>query len=98
MNAAPVGSERPFMVVGIQNTQRRRDLTGPTGNRKRTLYLASRGEPELARLAGQLADSLSKNAPPAMAWDHAPMPGEKHATISHPAGLAAFRRVFSPKP
>jgi len=26
------GTMRPFMLVGIQNTQRRRDLTGPTGN------------------------------------------------------------------
>src|SRR5471030_3152316 len=26
------GTMRPFMLVGIQNTQRRRDLTGPTDN------------------------------------------------------------------
>ncbi|HEX5071172.1 MAG TPA: alpha/beta hydrolase-fold protein [Vicinamibacterales bacterium] len=26
------GTMRPFMLVGIENTQRRRDLTGPTGN------------------------------------------------------------------
>ncbi|MDO8071430.1 alpha/beta hydrolase-fold protein [Janthinobacterium sp. SUN176] len=26
------GTMRPFMLVGMQNTQRRRDLTGPTGN------------------------------------------------------------------
>ena len=26
------GSMRPFMLVGIENTQRRRDLTGPTDN------------------------------------------------------------------
>lgn len=26
------GTMRPFLLVGIENTQRRRDLTGPTGN------------------------------------------------------------------
>ena len=26
------GSMRPFLLVGIENTERRRDLTGPTGN------------------------------------------------------------------
>ncbi|NJK31432.1 MAG: alpha/beta hydrolase, partial [Deltaproteobacteria bacterium] len=28
------GTMRPFMVVGIENTQRRRDMTGPTTNPK----------------------------------------------------------------
>lgn len=28
------GTMRPFMLVGIENTQRRRDLTGPTGDPK----------------------------------------------------------------
>src|SRR5205823_9435509 len=28
------GTMRPFVLVGIENTQRRRDLTGPTTNEK----------------------------------------------------------------
>jgi uncharacterized protein len=181
------GTMRPFMLVGIENTQRRRDLTGPTesatdrkiaprvggspafrsflrdelmpsintryrttaetaimgeslaglfvmetffvdpelfdtyiafdpslwwnsrdlvhraavrlrlkGNRPRTLYFASSSENELALLARQLADTLERNAPPQVRWHYEPMQDETHATIYHPAALAALRRLFKP--
>lgn len=181
------GTMRPFLLVGIENTQRRRDLTGPTesaedrkiapkvggsaafrsflrtelmpavkaryrttaetaivgeslaglfvvetflvepelfdtsiafdpslwwnseelvksagdrlhasATRPRTLYLASSSEKELSRLTQQLADVLRKDAPPTLTWHHDPMPDETHATIYHPAALAAFRRLFKP--
>ncbi|MGH7624531.1 MAG: alpha/beta hydrolase [Gemmatimonadaceae bacterium] len=183
------GTMRPFILVGIENTERRRDLTGPTrnaedrriaphvsgsaafrtflrtelmplinaryrtttetaiigeslaglfvvetffvepdlfdsyiaidpslwwnnhelvdsaavrlhamGNRRRTLFLASSGEPELARLTSQLASELRQNAPPDLTWSYIPMPDETHGTIYHPAALRAFRLVFKPGP
>ncbi len=181
------GTMRPFILVGIENTQRRRDLTGPTQNpddrkiaphvgaseafrgfirtelmpainnryrttketaivgeslaglfvvetfflepelfdtyiafdpslwwnkaellnrgaerlknsdpRPRTLYLASSGEEELARLTNQLAEVLRTNAPPNLKWQYEPMPLEGHGTIYHPAALLALRRLFKP--
>lgn len=180
------GTLRPFLLVGIENTQRRRDLTGPTRSEadrkiapqvggsaafrtfirselmplvearyrttaetaimgeslaglfvvetllvepdlfdtyiafdpsvwwngddlvknaaarlsavkgKKTLYLASSSEPELARLTRQLADALKAHAPPSLSWHYEPMPEETHATIYHPAALRAMRRVFTP--
>jgi predicted alpha/beta superfamily hydrolase len=182
------GTMRPFVLVGIENTQRRRDLTGPTqnpedkkiapvvggsaafrkfirtelmpvinsryrttketaimgeslaglfivetllvepdmfdtyiafdpslwwnnkellksaesrlpevGKRSRTLYLASSSEPELARVTGELAEFLRKNAPSNLKWHYEPMPKESHGTIYHPAALEALRRLFKPE-
>jgi hypothetical protein len=65
---------------------------------KRTLYLSSSSEPELADLTKRLADALARNAPPGLTWYYEPMPGETHATIYQPAALAAFRKVFRPVP
>jgi len=181
------GTMRPFLLVGIENTQRRRDLTGPTENREdrkiapqvggsaafrkflrselmpavqtryrtteeraivgeslaglfvvetfllepdlfdtaiafdpslwwnreelvkgvgerlragggrpRTLELACSSEKELARLTQQFADELKQSAPATLTWHFQSMPDETHATIYHPAALAAFRRVFKP--
>ena len=181
------GTMRPFLLVGIENTQRRRDLTGPTENpedrkiaptvggsarfrqfirselmpvvneryrttseraivgeslaglfivetlflepdlfdtyiafdpslwwnnrhlvnsasdrlkngalKGKTLYLASSSEPELAELTGRLASVLKANAAAGVKWQYHPMPAEIHATIYHPAALAAFRSVFRP--
>ena len=182
------GTMRPFLLVGIENTQRRRDLTGPTQNpedrkiapqvggsaafrrfirselmpvikaryrttsetaimgeslaglfvvetlftepdlfdtyiafdpslwwnnsalvnsasarlravgSRKTLYLASSAEQELARLTQQLAQLLEKNAPSNVSWLYEPMPSESHATIYHPAALQALRRLFKPQP
>jgi predicted alpha/beta superfamily hydrolase len=181
------GTMRPFLLVGIENTERRRDLTGPTSNAedrkiaprvggsaafrtfirtelmphvrdryrttsetaivgeslaglfvvetflleptlfdtylafdpslwwndralvrgagerlrgrpaaKRTLYFANSGEREIGELTRQLADVLSREAPPGLVWHHQPLPEEKHSTIYHPAALRAFRTVFAP--
>ena len=64
----------------------------------RTLYLASSGEPDLARLTTDLARVLAGRAPANLSWHHEPMPEEAHATIYHPAALRAFRRLFKPDP
>ena len=181
------GTMRPFLLVGIENTQRRRDLTGPTENAEdraiasatggsaafrrfirtelmpfidaryrtsgekaivgeslagifvvetlllepdlfdtyiafdpslwwnnakllevaathdsnpspaaRTLYLASSGEPELARLATRLAGLLNEHGGSALTVHYAPMPDETHSSIYHPAALRAFREIFRP--
>jgi len=183
------GTMRPFMLVGIENTQRRRDLTGPTenaedrkiaprvggsaafrrfirdelmpvvesryrttdetaiigeslaglfvvetffaepdlfdayiafdpslwwndndlvknaveklrasGNRKRTLHVATSGEPSLVPLAKQFAELLEKNAPPGVTTYYELLSDETHATIFHPAALRALRRLFKPGP
>ncbi|MFN2399900.1 MAG: alpha/beta hydrolase [Gemmatimonadaceae bacterium] len=183
------GTMQPFLLVGIENTQRRRDLTGPTqssedrkiaprvggsaafrrfirselmpivntryrtttetaimgeslaglfvvetffvepdlfdtyvafdpslwwnneelvrsavqrlpagGASQSTLFLASSGENDLSRLTQQLAETLRKTAPANLKWYYEPMPNETHATIYHPAALAALRRLFKPEP
>ena len=180
------GTMRPFVLVGIENTQRRRDLTGPTGNaedrkiapqvggsasfrrfiraelmptvkaryrttaesaiigeslaglfvvetllidpdlfdiyiaidpsmwwndgalvksaprqlsslrdRARTLYLASSRD-DRGDLTRQLAAVLRTSAPRSLNWVYQPMVDETHATIYHPAALAAVRRVLAP--
>ena len=180
------GTMRPFVLVGIENTQRRRDLTGPTGNaedrkiapqvggsasfrrfiraelmptlkaryrttaesaiigeslaglfvvetllidpdlfdiyiaidpsmwwndgalvksaprqlsslrdRARTLYLASSRD-DRGDLTRQLAAVLRTSAPRSLNWVYQPMADETHATIYHPAALAAVRRVLAP--
>jgi predicted alpha/beta superfamily hydrolase len=177
---------RPFVLVGIENTQRRRDLTGPTENaadrkiapqvgesasfrrfirseliptvktryrttaesavigeslaglfvvetlltdpdlfdiyvavdpsvwwndaalvksaprqlsslrdRAKTLYLASSRD-DRGDLTRELATVLRSSAPPSLKWVYQPMPEETHATIYHPAALAAVRRVLAP--
>jgi predicted alpha/beta superfamily hydrolase len=68
-----------------------------TGNRHRTLYLASSGE-DFSRLTSQLAELLGKNAPANLTWYYERMPSESHATIYHPAALQALRRLFKPEP
>ena len=181
------GTMRPFVLVGIENTQRRRDMTGPTSmardrkiapqvgasalfrqfiraelmpavaaryrtnaesaimgeslaglfvvetffvepdlfdtyiafdpslwwnnaelvrraggrlatpaNRRRTLYLASSAEQELARRTRELAEVLRRHAPRQVTWHYESMPDETHATIYHPAALRALRRLFKP--
>jgi predicted alpha/beta superfamily hydrolase len=181
------GTIRPFLLVGIENTERRRDMTGPTENEqdkkiaprlggskafrkflrdelmpqvkkryrttdeaaivgeslaglfvvetfllepdmfdiyiavdpslwwnnhklvddadkqlsarptlKKTLYLACSAEERTPGLTQQLADILKKSAPEGVQWHYAKWPGEKHATIYHPAALKAFREVLRP--
>ena len=181
------GTMRPFLLVGIENTQRRRDLTGPTesaedkkiapvvggssafrkfiraelmpavaaryrttpetaivgeslaglfvvetfflepdlfstyiafdpslwwnngalvktaadrlrgrANRPASLYLAASRE-DRSDFTKQFADILRSSAPVNVTWHFEPMPNETHATIYHPAALAAFRQLFKPK-
>ena len=179
------GTMRPFLLVGIENTARRRDLTGPTSSAEdrkiapevggsaafrsflrdelmpaiasryqvtderaiigeslaglfvvetyflepelfdtyiafdpslwwnggelverapgrmprvegRMLYLASSGEPEMARLTGALAGILEAQQDLRTVWHYEPMPEESHGTIYHPAALRAFRRLLAP--
>jgi predicted alpha/beta superfamily hydrolase len=183
------GSMRPFLLVGIENTERRRDMTGPTDRdedrkiavrvggsaafrsfirtelmprvnaryrttgetaivgeslaglfvvetffrepdlfdtylafdpslwwnnhqlvtealerlrdrsaRRKTLYLASSAERELAALTQQLATVLQNGAFPGLQWHYVPMPEETHATIYHPAAMRAFRTLFKAMP
>lgn len=182
------GSMRPFMLVGIENTSRRRDLTGPTSSdadRKiapvvggsatfrrfiraelmpairgryrttaeaaivgeslaglfvvetlllepdlfdtyiavdpslwwsdeallksaadrlcaapaghRALFLAHSNEPELSRLAARMAAIVKSNRGDRIEFLSQAFPDEQHATIYHPAALAAFRMVLAPK-
>jgi predicted alpha/beta superfamily hydrolase len=183
------GTMRPFLLVGIENTERRRDMTGPTENAqdkkiaphvggsaafrkflreelmpqvkeryrttqetaivgeslaglfvvetfllepdlfdtylafdpslwwnnkkliqgagerlharptlKKTLYLASSDEKEIADDAQRFAEILTQSAPPGLSWHYEKMPEEKHSTIYHPAALKAFRAVLKPLP
>jgi len=63
---------------------------------RKTLFLASSGEPELATLTERLATALRENAPRGLTWHYRPMPEEGHATIYHPAALQAVRLVLAP--
>lgn len=183
------GTMRPFLLVGIENTERRRDLTGPTDNaedrkiaprvggsaafrhflrnelmpqvraryrttdetaivgeslaglfavetfllepelfdtyiaidpslwwndgrlvdgaaarlrahpdRRGTLYLTHGDEPAIAQATRRLAEVLKTAAPAGLRWLYEPLPAEHHATIYHPAALAAFRTLFKPAP
>jgi uncharacterized protein len=70
-------------------------LRGGAGGGK-TLYLASSGEPELARMTAKLAARLERDAPKTLRWYYEPLPDESHGTIYHPAALRAVRRLFRP--
>jgi hypothetical protein len=63
---------------------------------RRTLYLASSSEPELARLTRELATALKAGNFPNLEWHYEAMPGEQHSTIYHPAALRALRYLFKP--
>jgi predicted alpha/beta superfamily hydrolase len=64
----------------------------------KTLYLANRSEPQLAKETAQLAAILQEVAPQHVRWYYVPYPDETHGTIYHPAALRAFRTVFAPAP
>jgi hypothetical protein len=65
---------------------------------RRTLHVATSGEPSLVPLVQRLTTTLERAAPPGLRWRHVPMPAEQHATIYHPAALQAFRLLFAPTP
>lgn len=61
----------------------------------KALYLTSAGDDILAPI--QMLDAaLRDHAPANLNWTYAPLPDEHHATIYHPAALAAFRKMFAP--
>jgi predicted alpha/beta superfamily hydrolase len=45
-----------------------------------------------------IATALRTSAPPTLRWRFEPMPGERHATIYHPAATQALRWLFAPPP
>ena len=65
-------------------------------DRRRTIYLSSSDQPELAAVAARFAAVLNAEGGSQLSWTYVPMPSEKHSTIYHPAAIAAFRAVFKP--
>lgn len=65
---------------------------------RRTLFLASSNEPELADLAKRLAAIVEKGSFAGLALHYQPLPDETHGTIYHPAALRALRLLFKPEP
>lgn len=69
----------------------------------RRLWLASADEgsysPEMAAATERLVAALKTAAPRGLAWTYTPFPHETHATIYHPAAMAALRALFAlPRP
>jgi uncharacterized protein len=62
---------------------------------KKTLWLASSDERDIAVLTARLGTMLEADAPTGLRWRYVPMPAEHHWTIYHPAALKAFRDVFA---
>ncbi|MDB5972603.1 MAG: esterase [Hydrocarboniphaga sp.] len=62
----------------------------------KTLYLSAADESNILPGTQVMAAALKADAPKGLRWYYEPMPGETHATIYHPAALAAFRKVFAP--
>ena len=62
---------------------------------RRSLYLASSNQAEIARTTGRLA-SLLRDGAPNVDLIYAEFPGETHLTIYHPAALDGFRKMFAP--
>lgn len=62
----------------------------------RRLWLAHSNEPDLAASAWQLFGALTREPSPARKVSLHPFANESHATIYHPAALAALREVFAP--
>lgn len=65
------------------------------GERWLWLALANEGE---AMGVDALVGQLKASAPATLHWTYTPMPGESHATIYHPAALAALRALYAPPP
>ncbi len=63
----------------------------------RRVFVASSNEPEMARLAGEVARAIG-GASGSGTFQHVAMPGESHATVYHPGALAGLRDVLAPVP
>ncbi|KAF1017649.1 MAG: hypothetical protein GAK31_00917 [Stenotrophomonas maltophilia] len=59
------------------------------------MFIASSGQPKLARAAQQFVAGLRTGAA-AVPVSYLPLPQETHATIYHPAALQALRTLFKP--
>lgn len=66
---------------------------------KRRLWLAVGNEtalyPEMRDGMEGLVAALKAAAPPGLAWTYTPFPAETHATIYHPAAMAAIRALYA---
>lgn len=62
----------------------------------KTLFIASSDEPGMIELTNRLARGFEMARPDGVRFILSPMPAESHATIFHPAALAAFRAVLPP--
>jgi predicted alpha/beta superfamily hydrolase len=65
------------------------------GSRPKNLYLASSRD-DVDHLTAQLAQQLQKVSSASLKCHYEPMPDESHATIYHPAALAALRWLLKP--
>lgn len=76
----------------------------------RTLLVVTSNEPDMVKLAGELAEVFASHrvngsaqgaegamrCAPGVSFQYLPLPAESHATIYHPAALLALRTVLSP--
>jgi predicted alpha/beta superfamily hydrolase len=60
--------------------------------------MAASSEERIEGQTQRLAERIQKELPAQVHCVYAPMPGEKHATIYHPAALQALRMLFKPAP
>ncbi len=86
------GSMRPYMVVGAEASLRAH------ADVRATLFVAEEDPRDSGGVARLIESALQRAAPPGLTWRYAAMPEERHATIFHPAALAAFRAVLAPTP
>ena len=80
------------------------DLAGQRFEGRR-LWLAIANEitlyPEMRQGMDRLVAALTATPKPGLKWSYTPFPGETHATVYHPAALAALRALYAlppPKP
>jgi hypothetical protein len=72
-----------------------RSLPAFTG--KKTLYMGTSGQAQLAAQVHDLSSKLNA-ASTRLNWHHEELPDETHATVYHPAALKAFRSALKPTP
>jgi hypothetical protein len=60
------------------------------------VFVAASGEPSMRDLHAAFARVMAGR--PGARFEQVVLPGETHATVFHPAALAAFRAVLGPSP
>jgi predicted alpha/beta superfamily hydrolase len=63
---------------------------------RKTLYLSSADEDNIAPAAARLAEVLRTNAPPGLRWQYKPRPDLRHDTIYRAASPQVLRELFAP--